>query len=899
MDALRQAQPFGKYVLLERVSVGGMAEVFKAKAFGVEGFEKILAIKRILPSMAEDADFIEMFIDEAKICGQLNHANICQIFELGRVSDSHFIAMEYVWGKDVLQMQNRFRKLRQKMKPEMAAYIVCKICEGLDYAHKKKDAQGRPLGIIHRDISPQNILVSYEGELKVIDFGIAKAASRSSKTQAGVLKGKFGYMSPEQVRGLPLDRRSDLFAIGTILYELLTAERLFYGESDFETLEKVRNVDVLPPTQANPSIPKTLERIIMRALSKDVEGRYQWASEMAEDLNAFLLSHDPVFSPQSLSQWMREQFAVEMRRERLVLDEQQKVTRESAAQGASTRPTQRSIPHAAAAAPVIEEDDDFNEKTTVSLPGFGDAPAPPSHANLPEQSTRILDGGMPGPASTGSSVPELSAQSTVVFSETSGPQRPQSAKPPSLPGMAHANGSLIDQQPIGVSIDASLYPNTGERLGVVPHTPHYGQLMPQPIGLPPLPQRSTVWKDIIIGIAVAAAVVLGVLGVRGVLARRGEATLVVMSPTIPGDVIIDGTPRGPLSSGQPMTLKAFPTGEHSVVVRSESGDFQQSVTLAAGDVSVVTAQFQSAKGDTGKLKLSIDAPAGAGPAEPTTADVYVDGAQLSPEASRNAISLRAGAPHEVRISKVGYEEQKLEIELKPGDTQTRVIHLVASVGKLTVTSDPPGADLIVNGHREGSTPATVANIEMGKPARVSLKLAGYQSVTKSVSMEPGSPQALDVKLVAGKDKEETADLAPSKTPHKDTPPDKVVPDKTVEKPDKTKPVVAKTPSKDATKPDKTAFPSDGLAAVSFNNDKGAAASSEPGYLVANTQPWAKVIIDGKDTGKTTPIAPRSKIPLKAGKHTVTFVASGKKYNFDIVVKPGEEIRLIKQLSDAP
>src|SRR5438552_12721321 len=143
MDAaLRQATPFGKYVLLERISVGGMAEVFKAKSFGVEGFEKILAVKRILPSMAEDADFIEMFIDEAKICGQLNHANICQIFELGRVTDAHFIAMEFVWGKDVLQMQNRFRKIRQYMSAEMAAHIAAKICEGLDYAHKRKDPLG-------------------------------------------------------------------------------------------------------------------------------------------------------------------------------------------------------------------------------------------------------------------------------------------------------------------------------------------------------------------------------------------------------------------------------------------------------------------------------------------------------------------------------------------------------------------------------------------------------------------------------------------------------------------------------------------------------------------------------------------------------------------------------------
>src|SRR4051812_41289948 len=234
-----------------------MAEVFKAKSFGVEGFEKILAIKRILPSMAEDADFIEMFIDEAKICGQLNHANICQIFELGRVEDSHFIAMEYVWGKDVLQIQNRFRKLRQTMKPEMAAFIAAKLCEGLDYAHKKKDAAGRPLHIIHRDISPQNILISYDGELKIIDFGIAKAASRSSKTQAGVLKGKFGYMSPEQVRGLPLDRRSDLFAVGTPLYEWLTRERAVADDRDLSALRRGGHAegDTPPPLHTKSSPP--------------------------------------------------------------------------------------------------------------------------------------------------------------------------------------------------------------------------------------------------------------------------------------------------------------------------------------------------------------------------------------------------------------------------------------------------------------------------------------------------------------------------------------------------------------------------------------------------------------------------------------------------------------------
>jgi hypothetical protein len=308
--------PFGKYLLLERISVGGMAEVFKAKSFGIEGFEKILAVKRILPTMAEDRDFIEMFIDEAKIAGHLNHANIAPIYELGKVGDSHYIAMEYVWGKDLLQIMNRFRKMRKHMPPAMVAFIASKICEGLDYAHRKRDRNGNPMNIIHRDMSPQNVLCSYEGQVKIIDFGIAKAASRTTKTQAGVLKGKFGYMSPEQVRGLPVDARSDLFAVGTVMHELATSERLFLGESDFTTLEKVRNADVLPVTRSIPDFPPELEAIIMKALTLDVADRWQSASEMQEALVRFLASQKPPYGTSKLAAWMKTAFAAELAQEK-------------------------------------------------------------------------------------------------------------------------------------------------------------------------------------------------------------------------------------------------------------------------------------------------------------------------------------------------------------------------------------------------------------------------------------------------------------------------------------------------------------------------------------------------------------------------------------------------------
>jgi serine/threonine protein kinase len=312
---MKKPSVFGKYLLLERVNVGGMAEVFIAKAFGVEGFERILAIKKILPTMAEDQEFITMFIDEARISVQLSHANVVHIHDLGCYDDTYYIAMEYVAGRDLRTILERYRRRGELMPTAQAVFVASKMCEGLDYAHRKKDARGQELGIIHRDVSPQNILVSYEGEVKLIDFGIAKAANRMQKTQAGILKGKFGYMSPEQVRGMPIDRRSDIFAVGVILYEMLTGEKLFVGESDFSTLEKVRNADVPLPSKLNPDIPKGLEKVLLRALAREPEDRYQWASDLQEDLMRFLLAGDAMYSGKQLSGFMKEAFVEDLMRE--------------------------------------------------------------------------------------------------------------------------------------------------------------------------------------------------------------------------------------------------------------------------------------------------------------------------------------------------------------------------------------------------------------------------------------------------------------------------------------------------------------------------------------------------------------------------------------------------------
>lgn len=313
---MNQITQFGPYKLMDRISVGGMAEVYKAVELGVEGFERIVAVKRILPHIAEDDEFITMFKDEAKIAGQLQHGNIAQIYNLGQQGDSFYIALEYVAGRD---LRNIFTRCQQQGKPmplAQACFVVMKVCEGLDYAHNKRDKHGRHLNIVHRDVSPPNILVAYEGEVKLIDFGVAKAAGRVSRTQAGILKGKFGYMSPEQVRGMPLDRRSDVFSLGVVLFEVLVGARLFQGETDFATLEMVRTVDVPIPSSKNPEIPKDLENIILKALSGEPETRYQTAMELHDDLQAFMFAHGMFYSRKDLAAWMRKQYAREIELEK-------------------------------------------------------------------------------------------------------------------------------------------------------------------------------------------------------------------------------------------------------------------------------------------------------------------------------------------------------------------------------------------------------------------------------------------------------------------------------------------------------------------------------------------------------------------------------------------------------
>ncbi|MBP9085658.1 MAG: protein kinase [Kofleriaceae bacterium] len=297
---------FGPFRLVRRVAVGGMAEVHLARTKGVTGYDKYVAIKMIHPNFAEDEQFILMLVDEAKIAVQLNHANIAHTFDLGRVGDTYYITMEYVNGADLYKILRTASEKDVYLPFDCAAAIAQGMASGLDYAHRKRDAAGAPLGIVHRDVSPQNVLVSYSGEVKIVDFGIAKAALKEQQTAAGVIKGKYYYMSPEQAWGDVVDLRSDIFSAGIVLYEMITGQMLYLEENLHKLLEMVRKADIQPPTTIRRDCPPELARIAMQALRKNPHERYQRAADMAVDLERFLHSYAPTFNSNKLVQLLRQ-----------------------------------------------------------------------------------------------------------------------------------------------------------------------------------------------------------------------------------------------------------------------------------------------------------------------------------------------------------------------------------------------------------------------------------------------------------------------------------------------------------------------------------------------------------------------------------------------------------------
>ena len=308
LGALQPGETLGKYEIIRELAVGGQARIYLARVRGTAGFEKQIVLKCILESLASDNQFVQMFLDEARLAATLRHSNIADVIDVGVERGIYYYAMEYVAGKTARDIRLKGKELKKPPPLEISLAIICGTAAALEYAHNRSDAEGKPLEIVHRDVSPTNILVSYEGAIKLVDFGIARATLRRGRTRTGHKKGKVPYMSPEQCRGQTVDRRSDLFSLGTVLYELTTGVRPFQGSSEFMVMDQIVTGQPEPPTKLVPGYPPALEAIVLRALARAPGARYQTAGSMLEDIERLIAASSLLTSSHIVARYMTELF---------------------------------------------------------------------------------------------------------------------------------------------------------------------------------------------------------------------------------------------------------------------------------------------------------------------------------------------------------------------------------------------------------------------------------------------------------------------------------------------------------------------------------------------------------------------------------------------------------------
>jgi serine/threonine protein kinase len=704
---MRKPQPFGKYLLLDRIAVGGMAEVFAAKTFGVEGFERLVAIKRILPTMVEDDEFVAMFIDEARIAARLSHATVTQIFELGRHEETYYIAMEYVSGRDVRLLIDKFKKREEKVPVHLAAFIMARVAEGLDYAHSKKDENGNPLDIIHRDVSPQNILVSYDGEVKIIDFGIAKSTGRNQKTQVGILKGKFAYMSPEQVRGSEIDHRSDLFSAGVMLYELLTGVKLFSGESDFSTLEKVRAGTVRAPSELNPNIPTELERICLKALAKEREERYQNGSEMQEDLLRYLYKEGEIFSTKALAKFMVETFAEEYRKEN---DRQKRWWSTQTEESVEFEParTGGTSPRA-------------NRPQKVRIGAATDEVEP-----TPSDRTAIVDGqGKPVPTKGQTPASELGDQATQVKGVNldlaaslakDGNAAPSKAPPPPVLGL-----TPVENVPVAMAA-------------------------PAPVKKPSRAPLALVALLLVCGLGGFAYWKIKPTPVRVSIVSSDKKPIEGLSVEVDGQEL-NGTTPFTVSLGG---------GNHRLTAAAPNFEPFAGKTFETPSTSAIEIQLKAIPPPPPPVPTTPDQPS-----TPTGTNVVPGGAGTPAPAPGGTV--KSTEPKRPLVK----NDLERSLDKLKGTQPPRVIDntppaAAPKLGSLQLITDPPGAMFSLNGKIVPGkrTPYTMTDLPTNEPASVLFVLQGYEKQTLTADVKGGAVTTVKATLKAMQDAAPTPSPAP-------------------------------------------------------------------------------------------------------------------------------------------
>jgi len=806
--------PFGKYHLLERIAVGGMAELFLAKSFGAAGFERLLVIKKILPHMAEDREFITMFIDEARIASTLNHSNIVQINELGKEDNDYYIAMEFVHGKDLSRIYDRLQRQSQRLSIPLAVYVTSRVCEGLDYAHRKADSTGKNLHIIHRDVSPGNVLISYDGDVKLIDFGIAKAQNRLGHTTAGTLKGKFGYMSPEQVRGLPLDHRSDIFSVGILLFEMLTGKRLFGSESDFGTLEKVRNAIVTPPTTYNSDIPAELEKIILRALAREPDDRFQHACDLQDALSPFLLEEGSLATGKSLASFMRLFFAEEIATEndRLAVYRRRGYPWMEGGNGQEPAGAEEKANQQPGDGATFVFDSTQDDYTPPPEPEMPDALVAVSE----ELATVVMPGGL-------EQAPEQEQKQP--------PAREGNRSPPARKTTSGLNRRRGGTPPAGRPL--AVRPRVRRRLPRSGTEPLRGRNLNELRRSRQQSSRGT-WLSFLAGLSVAGALAALYLVFLAPKGNRPEQEPVTVATAAPADrpvaAVASPAPapppapvaKPPAASAPPATSPpAAPQSPGEKPPANPATPPRQPPATAADAVAPPRPVPPPGPDETpaaAKKSPPESKPARPRPAAPAP----------PPPAGKPALAGSSG-----RDSKKAAPERRQAVVAATSTSRTRPPAKRTRQGfSLLVTSKPPGAEILLNGKPSGKTPSSFSGLDPGRNYFLVLKKPGYKPFFHGV--KPGRRQQVKVAAVM-----QPGSRAPA-------------------------PATRSSPG--------------------------------TGYLVANTRPWARVIVDGKDTGLWTPVPPAKKLALPAGRHTVVFrTKEGKELKVTVTIEAGKTHKVIRKI----
>ena len=743
-----------------------MAEIHLARTTGIGGFEKLLALKVIHPKFSQDQEFIDMLVDEAKIAVNLSHVNVGQIFDLGQVDDVYYIAMEFVDGKDLYQLLVRCSELGIEIPFDIIAFIAKEVAAGLHYAHTRSDNYGRPLNIIHRDVSPQNLLVSYDGQVKIVDFGIAKASQRSRETESGIIKGKFFYMSPEQAWGDTLDGRSDIFSAGICLYEMITGEMLYNEDKALLLLEKVRKAEIPSMRRCRPDVPPALEQIALKALARESSDRYQSGEIFQGALSGFLYSNWPSFNRRRVADFMTQVFG----HQRFVLPMPPKDVKVEAPESKAAQSFMEAddFEHVTGQSVIfdlndldveeIEEEDDAtvaaafaDEEMQAAFLAQVDGESTmtgdwdDSAADDDQDRTAILDatklnfGALPP---IGEEIPatEASDERTRVFSKQDLPavepviavmpaDEPTNRPPDSALGRAAPIAARASEQKTG-AVDSP-----------------FGRAVPLPQELPTVEKTSAIPASLL-----AKAMPQAVEGA----APQRPAMLVPdrATPRIPqADPSMTAPPQAqvkPRSSApnlapkrplKPTSARKETRLKATSARKKPQGGFGRKLLSPAGITVIILSVLLLYGGMAFLPTLFAEPP----PQEavliikssPADAKIIHNGQDTGMTTQGEITGLTVGTEHEIRLELAGYESQtqKVLIPVEGNRNGVRAVHktlfLVKAAGILNITTEPSRAEVFMDGQFLGTTPLKKKGVSRkDNEFNLLIKLDGYRDYRK-------------------------------------------------------------------------------------------------------------------------------------------------------------------------